>query len=103
MILSALFFYPHQTYAEGMSRISQQVRLMVAVSNELKRKLEASASAGKRSLSAEMVLRLEASFEKDDEAVEVRNMVDDHDERIKELERDVARLLDVTGQMTDYR
>lgn len=86
-----------------MSRISQQVRLMVAVSNELKRKLEASAAAGKRSLSAEMVLRLEASYEKDDEAIEMRNLVDDHDERIKELERDVARLLDVTGQMTDYR
>jgi hypothetical protein len=75
----------------------QYTRLMVRISEGLRRKLASSAESGGRSLSAEMLLRIERSFESDDEAAAVRDRVDDHEERIKELERDIIKLLDRTG------
>lgn len=65
---------------------------MVAVSNELKRKLEASASAGKRSLSAEMVLRLERSFESDDDADAMVEKVEHLEDQVSSLWQSIEEL-----------
>lgn len=76
---------------------------MVRISEGLRRKLEVSASDAGRSLSAEMLLRIEKSFENDDEIDELKAMVHDHEERIREMDKDITRLLDSSGLLYDGR
>jgi len=66
------------------------------------RLLEAAFKAD-RSLNAEIIARLERSFDDGDEAAETRAMVDDHEERLRQLEKDVYKLLDEGGHIQDWK
>ena len=76
-----------------------QPKVQIRMDEHFRQRLMEAAFRADRSLNAEIMARLERSFDDDAEAVEVRAFVDDHELRIKELERDVSRLLDSTGLM----
>lgn len=70
----------------------------------LRQKVLEAAYKSDRSLNAEILARLEGSFESDAAAKAIAETVDahetvvvDHEDRIKQLERDVERLLDAAG------
>ena len=95
MQLSSLFFQVMRPYALRMTDESpsgRYTRLMVRISEELRRKLEHSALGAGRSLSAEMLLRIERSFDEDSEAKAVAEKVEDHEQRLDELWRDIDDL-----------
>lgn len=65
---------------------------MVRVSEDVRQKLSNAAAKAGRSLSAEIALRLEKSFEDDSAAQEMADKVEYHEEAIRELRDTVEDL-----------
>ncbi|MGE7204919.1 Arc family DNA-binding protein [Sphingomonas sp. NPDC019816] len=66
----------------------------VRLPNDLKALIEEASYASKRSMNAEVISRLEASFAQDQESADDKETIAEHEERIRELEFDMRRILD---------
>ena len=64
---------------------------------DLKAKLEAAAKESGRSMNAQVLYTIQLALAQEDEVEELRASSQDHEERIRELEKDVMRLIDATG------
>lgn len=67
-------------------------RLRIPVA--LKAQIEAAAKEAGRSLNAQVVYTLQLALDQKDELEELRQTLDDHEDRIKDMEKDISRLLD---------
>lgn len=64
---------------------------------DLKAKLEAAAKESGRSMNAQVLYTIQLALDQEGEVEELRASSQDHEERIRELEKDVMRLIDATG------
>ena len=78
-----------------------QYRLRIPA--DLKAKLEAAARDAGRSMNAQVLKLIEDALGQQGEIEALRDQIADHDERMKEMERDIVRLLDSAGLMYDHR
>lgn len=90
-----------------MARDDLHFRLRIP--EALKALIEEAARANNRSMTAEMVSRLERSFDLDNKTeeliakvAELEGGADDHDRRIDKLESQIADLMDYTGLHRRY-
>jgi hypothetical protein len=70
---------------------------------DLKAKIEEMARVSGRSLNAQVLFSLEMALGQQDEISELKARCDEHEGSIKELEKDVSRLLEYAGLMYDRR
>lgn len=78
-------------------------KIMIRLPDGMRERLTAAAEEAGRSVNAEVVARLEASFVRDEEAAAARETIEDHDMRIRDLERELEKLADVVGYRERYR
>lgn len=75
-----------------MARTDPQVNFRIPA--ELKDKLDAAAKENNRTITAELILRLEATFAKDDEVQELRSILDQLYEQVQRIEEDYGRSIE---------
>lgn len=83
--------------ARQPSPSDQQARYLLRLPDGLRGQIEASAKANNRSLNAEIISRLERSFDLDDGLTELNDGFSDHEKRIDQLEAQVQTLLERAG------
>lgn len=77
--------------------MSDESHFRLRIPADLKALVETAAKAEGRSINAQIIKYIEVALGQGEEMAEVRSYIDDHDERLKAVERDVQRLLDSTG------
>jgi len=82
-----------------MARDDPYFRLRIP--EALKAKVEAASAASQRSMTAEIISRLERSFDLDDGLTELDEGFTDHEKRIDLLESQVQTLMEQVG-LADY-
>lgn len=87
--------------ARQPSPSDQQARYLLRLPDGLRGQIEASAKANNRSLNAEIISRLERSFDLDDGLTELDEGFTDHEKRIDRLEAQVDTLMERAG-LADY-
>lgn len=85
----------------GMARDDLHFRLRIP--EALKAQIEASAKANNRSMTAEMVSRLERSFDLDSDLNTVSDTVDDHEYRLDKLEEQMREVIYAINQLDRRR
>lgn len=69
----------------------------------LKEKIAEASAVNRRSMNAEIIAMLEAALGSNYDLEEVGGMVNDHEERLRQLEKDVYKLLDEGGHIRDWK
>lgn len=77
--------------------MAEESHFRLRIPADLKAQIEAAAKEAGRSLNAQVIYTLQLSMEQESEIEELKSYREDHEERIKALEKDVMRLLDSTG------
>lgn len=91
--------------ARQPSPSDQQARYLLRLPDGLREQIEASAKANNRSMNAEIISRLERSFDLDDGLTALTARIDelesaqiDHEKKLEWAEGQIWRLLELTGQ-----
>lgn len=78
-----------------MARTDPQVNFRIPA--ELKDKLDDAAKENGRTLTAELILRLEMTFDQDDQVQDLLSRVEDLEDKIKWMEKALVEVVEHTG------
>jgi cell division protein FtsB len=77
--------------------MAEESHFRLRIPADLKAKLEAAAKESGRSMNAQVLYTLQLALSQEDEIEKLRQSNDDLEDRVRDLERDVGRLIDATG------
>lgn len=77
--------------------MADESHFRLRIPSDLKAKLEAAAKESGRSMNAQVLYTLQLALDQTDELEELRGAVEDHETRIKDLEKDLYRVMDNAG------
>lgn len=77
--------------------MAEESHFRLRIPADLKAQIEAAAKEAGRSLNAQVIYTLQLALSQEDEIEKLRQSNDDLEDRVRDLERDVGRLIDATG------